>query len=175
MLGGIESGREGDDRGWDGWMASPTQWTWVWVNSGSWWWTGSPGVLRFIGLQRVWHDWATELNWVVKNLPDSAGDMGLIPGLRRSPGEGNGNPLQYSFLGNAMDRGAWLATVHKVTESWTRLERLSRKHIFCQLRLTTLYLCRDWASSLKITSLLISWRKKPDFFQSFGKLWAPSD
>ena len=49
--------------GWDGWMASPTQWTWVWVNSGSWWWTGRPDVLRFMGSQRVGHDWATELNW----------------------------------------------------------------------------------------------------------------
>ena len=47
----------------DGWMASPTQWTWVWVDSGSWWWTGRPGVLWFMGLQRVGHDWATELNW----------------------------------------------------------------------------------------------------------------
>ena len=54
---------EGDDRGWDGWMASLTQWTLVWVNSRSWWWTGRPGVLRFMGLQRVGHDWATELNW----------------------------------------------------------------------------------------------------------------
>ena len=54
---------EGDDRGWDGLMASPTQWTWVWVNSGSWWWTGRPGVLQFMGLQIVRHDWATELNW----------------------------------------------------------------------------------------------------------------
>ena len=51
------------DRGWDGWMASPTQWTWVWVNSGSWWWTGRPGVLQFMGSQRVRHDWATEQNW----------------------------------------------------------------------------------------------------------------
>ena len=51
MLGGIGAGREGDDNGWDGWMASPTWWTWVWVNSGSWWWTGRSGVLRFMGLQ----------------------------------------------------------------------------------------------------------------------------
>ena len=58
-----QAGGEGDDRGWDGWMASPTRWTWVWVNSRSWWWTGRPGVLRFMGLQRVGHDWATELNW----------------------------------------------------------------------------------------------------------------
>ena len=57
----LGSGGEGDDRGWDGWMASPTGWTWVWMNSGSWWWTSSPGVLWFMGLQRVGHDWATEL------------------------------------------------------------------------------------------------------------------
>ena len=59
---------EGDDRGWDGWMASPTQWTWVWVDSGSWWWTARPGVLRFMGSQRVGHDWATELNWTESKL-----------------------------------------------------------------------------------------------------------
>ena len=56
---------EGDDRGWDGWRASPTQWTWVWVGSGNWWWTGRPGVLWFMGSQRVQHDWATELNWTL--------------------------------------------------------------------------------------------------------------
>ena len=59
----LRAGGEGDDRGWDGWMASPTQLTWVWVNSGSWWWTGRPGVLQFMGLQSVGHDWVTELNW----------------------------------------------------------------------------------------------------------------
>ena len=58
--GDLGAGGEGDNRGWDGWMASPT-WTWVWVNSRSWWWTGRPGVLRFMGLQGVRHDWATEL------------------------------------------------------------------------------------------------------------------
>ena len=61
---GLGAGGEGDNRGWDGWMASLTRWTWVWVNSGSWWWTGRPGVLRFLGLQRVGHDWAIELNWL---------------------------------------------------------------------------------------------------------------
>ena len=63
MLGEIRSRRRRDDRGWDGWMASRTQWTWVWVNSGKWWWTGRPGVLRFMGSQRVGHDWTTELKW----------------------------------------------------------------------------------------------------------------
>ena len=60
----LKAGGEGDDKGWDGWTASPTQWTWVWINSGSWWWTGRPGVLQFMGSQRVGHDWATELNLV---------------------------------------------------------------------------------------------------------------
>ena len=60
---GLGAEGEGDDRGWDGWMASLTRWTWVWVNSGSWWWTARPGVLRFMGSQRVGHDWVTELNW----------------------------------------------------------------------------------------------------------------
>ena len=63
MLGKIEGRRRGDDRGWDGWMASPTQSTWVWVNSWSWWWTGKSGVLQFMGSQRVRHDWTTDLNW----------------------------------------------------------------------------------------------------------------
>ena len=62
-LEGLGAGGEGDDRGWDGWMASLTWWAWVWVNSGSWWWTGRPGVLRFMGLQRVGHDWMTDLIW----------------------------------------------------------------------------------------------------------------
>ena len=60
---GFGAGEEGDDRGWDSWMASLTRWTSVWVNSGSWWWTGRPGVLRFMGSQRVSNDWATQLNW----------------------------------------------------------------------------------------------------------------
>ena len=63
MLGGLGAGWEGDDRGWDGWMASLTRRTWVWVNSGSWWWTGRPGVLWFMGSQRIRHNWATELDW----------------------------------------------------------------------------------------------------------------
>ena len=193
---------EGDDRGWDGWMASLTQWTWVWVNSRSWWWTGRPGMLWFMGLQsRTWQsDWTedysrmksaysknfwpkhyqhTPINyhndhpyegkkkcplfkpgsqqnsvtaiWTkaaryqatrvsptpasqsllkslelanpkpVYRLPSwlsgkesacQAGDLGLIPGLGRFHGEGNGNSLQYSCLENPTDRRAWRAIVH---------------------------------------------------------------
>ena len=68
---------EGDERGWDGWVASLTRWTWVWVNSGRWLWTGRPGVLRFMGLQRVRHDWATELNWTELNLDEFFSKPGL--------------------------------------------------------------------------------------------------
>ena len=60
---GLGAGGEGDNRGWDSWMVSPTRRSWIWVNSGSWWWTGRPGVLWFMGSQRVGHDCATELNW----------------------------------------------------------------------------------------------------------------
>ena len=128
---GLGAGGEGDDRGWDGWMASPTRWTWVWVNSGSWWWTGRPGVLRFMGLQsQAWlSDW-TELmclnldfsdGSVIQDLPDNSGDTGLIPGSGRSPEEGNGSTFQCPCLGNPMDRGAWRAIVRGVAKSWTGL------------------------------------------------------
>ena len=62
----LRAGGEGDDRGWDGWKASPTQWTWVWVDSGSWWWTGRPGMLQFIGCKES--DMTEQLNWSELNL-----------------------------------------------------------------------------------------------------------
>ena len=121
--------------GQDSWMASPTQWTWVWASSRIWWWTGKPGVLQSMGLQRVGHYWETEQQqyiyiyiWasqvalVVKNLLANAEDIrhaGLIPGSGRSPGVRNSNPLQYSYLENLMEGGDWQATVHTVTKSNT--------------------------------------------------------
>ena len=80
----LKAGREGDYRGWDGWMASQTQWTWVWVNSRSWWWTGRPGVLQSMGLQRVGHDWVTELNWTdveVKTWMERQGEIWMVSPL----------------------------------------------------------------------------------------------
>ena len=133
----LKAGGEVDDRGWDGWMTSLTRWTWVWVNPGSWWWTGRPGVLQSVGSQKAGHNWVTEPNWtngniqvalVVKNLPAKPGnvkDSGSIPGSGRSPGEENGMPLQYSCLEHAMDRGAWWAIVHSFAKSWTRLKQLN--------------------------------------------------
>ena len=67
----LKAGGEGDDRGWDGWMASPTGWTWVWVSSRNWWWTGKPEVLQSMKLQRIKHDWATEMNDTSLNLSTS--------------------------------------------------------------------------------------------------------
>ena len=72
---GLEAGEEGVDRGWDGWMASLTQCTWVWVNSRSWWWIGRPGVLRFMGSRRVGQNWVAELNWRFWNACFKAGTI----------------------------------------------------------------------------------------------------
>ena len=73
----LRAGGEGDDRGWDGWMASPTPWTWVWANSRSWWWTGRPGVLQSMGSQRVGHDWQRRLgDWTQQGLWHTSGDSG---------------------------------------------------------------------------------------------------
>ena len=71
----LKAGGQVDDRGWGGWRASPTQWTWVWASSRSWWWTGKPDVLQSMGSQRVRYDWATELNWLKSSL-----DMLGFPG-----------------------------------------------------------------------------------------------
>ena len=73
----LKAGREGGDRGWDGWMALSTWWTWVWVDSRSWWWTGRPGVLWFMRSQRVGHNWATELNWT--ETPHKSGIIQYFP------------------------------------------------------------------------------------------------
>ena len=131
----LKTGGEGDDRGWDDWMASPTRWTWVWTSSGSWWWTGKSGVLQSMESQRFGHDWATELKeclsqmmLMVKNPPANAEDIrdaGSIPGLVRSPGRGHGNPLQCSCLENPVDREAWRATIHRVPKSQTWLKEIS--------------------------------------------------
>ena len=95
-------------------MASLTQWKWVWVKSGSWWWTGRPGVLQSMGLQRVEHNWVTELNWW----------------------ERHGNPLLCTCLENHMNRGAWWAAVRRVTQSLTQLKGLSSSSsIYINLKL----------------------------------------
>ena len=108
----LKVGGEGDDSGWHGWMASPTQWTWVWVDSGSWWWTGEPGMLQSMGSQTVGHDWATELNWTkerqfIQNRIYMVNQITITPNVsfqvskliqQRSSGWGMGwNCLNYSL------------------------------------------------------------------------------
>ena len=104
-------------------VASPTWWTWVWVDSGSWWRTGRPGVLQFMGSQRVRHSWATELNGEMQMLRDSlvAQLVKNLPAMRETwvwslAGEGKGYPLQYSGREHSTD-----CRVHGVAKSWTRL------------------------------------------------------
>ena len=117
MLGKIEGRRR---RKWQRmrWLEGITDWLNGHEFEQAPWWTGKPGLLQSMGLQRVRHNWVTELNWTpggaaVQNLPANAGDTteaGSIPGSGRSPGVGNGNPLQYPCLRNSMDRRAWAAT-----------------------------------------------------------------
>ena len=90
---GLGAGGEGNDRGWDGWMASLTQWMWVWVNSRSWWWAWRPGVLRFMGSQRVGHDWVTELNWIWLKCENSIIDWTECHSPKSSPAPSPNNPV----------------------------------------------------------------------------------
>ena len=121
MLGGIGGRRRRGHRWWDDWMASLTRWTWVWVNSGSCWWTGRPGILWFMGSQRVGHDWATELNWSnpegiyvsLQTLFSWEQNKSTVVVVIQSLSH-----VQYSCLENSMDRGVWQATVHRVSKSW---------------------------------------------------------
>ena len=117
----LKAGGEGDNRGCNGWMASLTQWTWVSVNSGSWWWTGRPGMLRSMGLQRVGHDWATKLNWIFfastiyssQRAPCSQQEDlhialwqppqgGLFPSHSPSPGPTLSNPGLMKYIGSIL-------------------------------------------------------------------------
>ena len=119
-LEGLEAGGEGDDRGWDGWMASLTQWTWVWVNSGSWWWTGRPGVLRFMGSQRVGHDWATELNplkaWLEHKWRRS-NSLCLTPWLESWPSLDASTPVSQAFILwlKSLPSALWLSGLQSIS------------------------------------------------------------
>ena len=99
--------------------------------------------LFFFNLAVLGLSWASQLVLVVQNPPANAGDVGSIPGLGRSPGEGNGNPLQYSCLEHPMDRGAWWATVHGVAKSQTRLQQLS-KHAWVLVEASVIFRCSLW-------------------------------
>ena len=131
MLEGLGTGGEGDGRGWDGWMTSLTPCTWVWVNTGCWWWTGRPGVLQFIGSQRVGHDWATELNWNKTKFPVNyflSTTARFEPWVGKIPWRRAWQLTLVFLTENPRDRGTWQARVHRLRKSWTQLKRLS-KHV----------------------------------------------
>ena len=94
----LKAGGEGDDRGWDGWMASPTPWTWVWASSGSWWWIRKTGMLQSMSSQRVEHDWETELNWMeLKGFPTPVWPI-LSNYIHKDPVSKWGHILRYWIL-----------------------------------------------------------------------------
>ena len=130
---GLGAGEEGDNGGWDGWMASPTRWTWVWVNSRSWWWTGRPGVLWSMGLQRVGHDLATEMNrtelmWSTDSLGKTL-MLEKIEGRRRRGWQDEMVGWHHRLSGHGFGwtlgaddgQGSSCAAVHGVAKRWTQL------------------------------------------------------
>ena len=117
MLGKIEGRRSRDDRGWDGWMVSQTQWTWVWVDSRCGWWTGRPGVLRFMGWQRVRHDWTTELNWTDSSSKGREGSSfsyinAIFPAKHKKEQRGN---MKFVSL---RTKEQWLFIIHSRDNHW---------------------------------------------------------
>ena len=117
---GLGAGGEGDDRGWNGWMASLSQWTWVWVNSGRWWWTGRPGVLRFMGLQSQ-----TQLsNWT--ELSDRESWRGKDHGFLEKGEEGS--PANRRILSQNTEARMWMS-LGDCEESLGILERNAIKQV----------------------------------------------
>ena len=121
----LRAGGEGGNRGWDGWMASPTQWTWVWANSGRWWWTGKPGVLQSMASPKVGHDLATEQqrqskikrdSWMSHPFfPRNQSQEGFFPHLGATENNSGMKELATcSQLDFRMARGQWLLCASQI-------------------------------------------------------------
>ena len=153
-------GGKGDDRGWDGWMASLIQWIWVWVSSGSQWWTGKPGMLQSMGSQTVRHDWSIELNWLIREVwieqceqNQNSRDWGVM-GMRE-------NVVRTSFIGSVKWRPMWtlLTSFYSCLLNCRGLASELRCLISGSIQITN---CSSLYSALMIknivgTSLVIQW------------------
>ena len=158
-------------------MASLTQWTWAWADSGRWWRTGKPGMLHLCGCKESNRTEIEQQGFVggasdkepAFNAEDIA-DAGLIPGLGRSLGGGQGNPLQFGCLDNPMDTGAWQATVHWVAKNWTWLKPLLPA--MWEIQFLSLGqedpLEKEMATQSSILAWRIPWTEEPGGLQSTG-------
>ena len=133
---------EGDDRGWDGWVASLTQWTWVWVNSGNG--PGGPGMLPFMGSQRVGHDWATELNWTEQRSCSSSGHD-QVSSYQTSPLRDNIYKLQVKLFmktiqgsGKAVSTGRYYAMSRQMGVLTHEEEKIRESCLITSMRMDTL-------------------------------------
>ena len=129
----LRAGGEGDDSRWDVWMASLTQWTWVWVNSRSCWWTGRPGLLRFMGSQTVGHDWVTELNWNLISLSLCCWlwSRPLFPLMKLLQRYKSGLFLRYSLTSSWYNPSGF--SFSKVKGHYVTLQRLYFDQVFCYI------------------------------------------
>ena len=156
MLGGAEGTRRRDDRLWDGRMPSPTRWTWVWVISRSWWWTGRPDMLRFMGSQRVGHNWETELNWTEWKLKKIINYQRVISMtsiwwtyFTIINIEGTKQSTPNTTLKLAPGGQGFLSVVHGLTTSTWQAGGALKKASLCEPQTTLIYaFCyySDWAS-----------------------------
>ena len=153
-------------------MASLTQWTWVWVNSRSWWWTGRPGVLRFMESQRVRHNWATELNWLICQIFFSKG-FKWVNSFRLVLAQTNSFPKYHKAKSHSVFPSLLICqSVFPYSESTTILEKAMAPHssTFAQKipwmeepgrlqSMGSLRVRHDWATSLSLSTFM-HWRRK---------------
>ena len=145
-------GGEGGSRGWDGWIVSLTQWTWVWVNSRRWWWTGKPGMLQSMVSQGVRHDWPTELNWSIATLPcshehirvnvETPRQVPVVGGVQRDQKPGCQRPG--SWCGGVRGQGEWKSGTPQ-SEQWIPGALAGRPQVGAALRAT-----HQWPEGLQL-------------------------
>ena len=169
----IEGKRRWGDRRWDVWMASPTQGTWVWASPGNWWWTGKPGVLQSMGLQRVRQDWVTELNWSTSNAPYKGNSLDLFIWKRLSEMKPNYNWRQQGQPASGESRASSpLCGQGRRTRLWW----LAASH--CQshrpiLTETIILSIKGWQTSRQPVNDSVTWTRWAMCLSRLGALYTP--